>query len=231
MRVQFLSACVTACVVLAGVADAQPGGGSSGGGGYSAPQREITPEDRAQAAFRQGVRAVKQADKQAKAAAEAASEAKQAKAQERARRDYEKAREAFTATVQQAPQNHDAWNYLGYTSRKLGHYNDSLAAYDEALRLKADFAEAIEYRAETYLALDRLEDAKGEYMKLFRDARPMADQLMAAMRQWIAQRRSNPGDLGAADIEAFAQWVEERAQVAQQTASLAVTAAQSAWKE
>ena len=230
MRFQLLSACLTACAVLAGVANAQPGGGASGGG-YNAPAREMTPEDRAQAAFRQGVRAVKQADKQANAAAEAPNEAKRAKARERARRDYEKAREAFTATVQQAPQNHDAWNYLGYASRKLGHYNDSLAAYDEALRLKADFAEAIEYRAETYLALDRLEDAKGEYMKLFRDARPMADQLMAAMQRWIAQRRSDPGALTAADIDAFAQWVEERAQIAQQTASLAVGGVQPGWEE
>jgi tetratricopeptide (TPR) repeat protein len=231
MRVNFHAVCVMTSVCLAGLAYAQPGGGSGGGGSYNASQREIAPEDRAQAAFRQGVRAVKQAEKQERAAAEAANEGKKAKAQERTRREYEKAREAFTATVQQAPQNPDAWNYLGYTSRKLGHYNDSLAAYDEALRLKADFAEAIEYRAETYLALDRLEDAKGEYMKLFRDARPMADQLMAAMQQWIAQRRSDPGALAAGDIDAFAQWVEERAQVAQQTASLAVGGVQPAWKE
>lgn len=230
MHIRFVALFAIAGAALIGAAVAAPGGGSSGGGSYNAPQREMTPEGRAQTAFRQGVRAVKQAEKQESAAGEAATEGKRAKAQERARSQYEKARESFTATVQQAPDNHEAWNYLGYASRKLGLYNDSLAAYDEALRLKADFAEAIEYRGETYLALDRLEDAKGEYMKLFRDARPLADRLMAAMQVWVAQRRSSPGALATADVDAFAQWVEERAEVAQQTASLAVGSQGKNWK-
>ena len=124
----------------------------------------------------------------------------------------------------------EAWNYLGYASRKVGQYQDALAAYDEALRLKPTFAEAIEYRGEAYLGLNRIEDAKGEYMKLFRDARPLADQLMAAMQRWVVERRSNPGTLAATDIDAFSQWVDERSSVAQQTASLAVDAAQTSWR-
>ena len=133
MHIRFVALFAIAGAALIGAAVAAPGGGSSGGGSYNAPQREMTPEGRAQTAFRQGVRAVKQAEKQESAAGEAATEGKRAKAQERARSQYEKARESFTATVQQAPDNHEAWNYLGYASRKLGLYNDSLAAYDEML--------------------------------------------------------------------------------------------------
>jgi cytochrome c-type biogenesis protein CcmH/NrfG len=36
---------------------------------------------------------------------------------------------------------HEAWNYIGYTSRKLGDLDKALAAYGEALRLKPDYAE------------------------------------------------------------------------------------------
>jgi tetratricopeptide (TPR) repeat protein len=229
MRSEVTAACALAAVLLAsGFVFAAPSGGS-GGGSYDAPQRQLTPEERAKAAYNQGVRALKQAGKYEKAAGEATNEGKKAKALERARAQHEKAREYFAATVRELPQMHEAWNYLGYTSRKLGEYNDALTAYDEALRLSPAFAEAIEYRGEAYLGLDRIEDAKGEYMKLFRDARPLADQLMAAMQEWVVERRSNPGAVATADIDAFAQWLEERTNVARQTASLAIDAPPPRW--
>ncbi len=229
MRSGVMTAGALVAVLLASeCAFAAPSGGSNSGS-YDVPQRQLTPEDRAKAAYNQGVRAVKQAGKYEKAAGEATNDAKKAKALERARGQHEKAREYFAAAVRELPQMHEAWNYLGYTSRKLGAYNDALTAYDEALRLSPAFAEAIEYRGEAYLALDRIEDAKGEYMKLFRDARPLADQLMAAMQKWIVDRRSSPGALTSADIDVFAQWLEERANVARQTASLAIDAAPPRW--
>ena len=43
-----------------------------------------------------------------------------------------------------------AW--LPATSRRLGEYDRSLAAYEKALALSPDYPEAIEYRAEAYLA-------------------------------------------------------------------------------
>ncbi len=41
----------------------------------------------------------------------------------------------------------EGWNLLGYTSRRLGDYEESLSAYDAALKLQPDYPEAIEYRA------------------------------------------------------------------------------------
>ncbi|MGH8175642.1 MAG: tetratricopeptide repeat protein [Steroidobacter sp.] len=228
MRIAKMVVLALFAAVASGAVLAAPSGGS-GGGSFEGPQREMTPEERAKAAYNRGVRAVKQAGKYEKTAAEAANEGKQTKALNRALSQHRKAREYFAATVRELPQMHEAWNYLGYTSRKLGEYDVALAAYDEALRLNPAFAEAIEYRGEAYLALNRIEDAKNAYMNLFRDARSFADQLISAMQQWVTERRGDPGALSSADIDAFAHWIDERATVARQTASLAVGAEQTAW--
>jgi hypothetical protein len=68
--------------------------------------------------------------------------------------------------------------------------------------------------------LNRLEDAKGAYMSLFRDARPLADQLMIAMKQWVVMRRADASGVAVADVDSFASWVDERGAIASQTASL-----------
>ena len=230
MRTRIDSGVLTFIVAIAlaapMAASAAGGGGVSSGGSMSAP-REMTPEERAKSAYNQGVRAVKQADKLGKDAAAAANEKKQAKAAERSQKQYAKAREYFAAATQLQPRMHEAWNYVGYTSRKLGEYDNALAAYGEALRLNPAYAEAIEYRGEAYLGLNRIEDAKGAYMALFATARPLAEQLLAAMQQWIVERRANAAGISAADVDTFSHWIDERANIAHQTAAMAVGGAQS----
>ena len=222
-------------VLMAGLLAAVPllawsaGSGSSGGGSSFSAPRAMTPDEQARDAYNQGVRGVKQADKYAKAAAEATDEKKKAKSLEKAQKQYAKAREYFVAAAQLKDGMHEAWNYIGYTSRKLGEYDNALTAYDQALRIKPAFPEAIEYRGEAYLALNRLEDAKGAYMSLFRDARPLADQLMVAMKQWIVDRRASAGDVDTAHVDEFARWIDERATIATQTASLATGAMTLSW--
>ena len=76
------------------------------------------------------------------------------------------------------------------------------------------YDEAIEYRGEAYLGLNRLNDAKTAYMQLFQFNRPLADQLIAAMTSWVAARRDDAGTLDAAVVEEFAAWVEERRSLA-----------------
>lgn len=215
--------------VLASAALADGGGGMSRGGSMDIPQRQLTPEEQAKNSYNAGVRSVKGADKLDKEADEAKDEKKKAKALGRAKKAYEKARGQFAAAVQRQPQMHEAWNYVGYTSRKLGEYDKALAAYDEALRLSPAYAEAIEYRGEAYLGLNRVEDAKAAYMQLFTSSRSHADQLMAAMQRWVSERRTNASGVASTDIESFAQWVDERTNIARQTASLATDAAAPRW--
>jgi tetratricopeptide (TPR) repeat protein len=193
------------------------GGASMGTTSSAAP---LTPAEIAKRDYNSGISAVKQAKKYEESIAEATRPEKKATAQERTRKQYEKARAKFTDAVRRQPGMFEAWNYIGFTSRKLGEYDTALTAYDEALRLNPTYAEAIEYRGHAYLGLNRLEDAKAAYMSLFRDARPLAAQLMGAMQQWVADRRNDAAGVAVADREAFAGWVEERGAIASQTASL-----------
>jgi tetratricopeptide (TPR) repeat protein len=125
---------------------------------------------------------------------------------------------------------YEAWNYIGFTCRKLGDAKTALTAYDEALRLKPAYNEAIEYRGVAYLALNRIDDAKTAYMTLFRDDRKLAEQLMQEMQNWLSARRSDPSGVASEQLDKFAEWVGERTTIAQQTASLAVDAPAVRWQ-
>ena len=133
---------------------------------------------------------------------------------------FAQARVQYEAAAKAAPSTKEAWNLIGYTSRRLGEYDTSLAAYEQALALNPTYNEAIEYRAEAYLALNRLDDVKTAYQTLFLTSRPHAAVLMQGMQKWVAERRKQRGGVSAADLDTFAKWVEDRSTVAQQTASL-----------
>jgi tetratricopeptide (TPR) repeat protein len=217
-----VSGFAVALLAQVGVALASGGGGGGGGGGSMDFGSRMTPEDMARQAFSDGVRAVKQGKKYEEQADEAKDDKKKTKAAERAQQQFEKARAMFVNVVKEKPTMHEAWNYVGYTSRKLGDYTNSLAAYERALQIKPGYPEAIEYRGEAYLGLNRLDDAKNAYMTLFANARPLADELMAAMQKWVTARRADASGVATADLDKFDQWINERKTVAQQTASLAV---------
>ena len=97
----------------------------------------------------------------------------------------------------------------------------SLAAHLRgALSLAAAYAPAIEYRAEAYLGLDQVEDAKKAYLQLFPNDRSHADELLTAMKGWVQKRQSNPGSLTPEMVQSFSTWVQEREELAKQTPSV-----------
>ena len=71
-------------------------------------------------------------------------------------------------------------------------------------------SEAIEYRAEAYLGLNRLDAAKQSYMHLFVHDRAASNVLMKAMKAWVEKRRAQPAGVDPAAIDAFDAWVRER---------------------
>ena len=156
------------------------------------------------------------------AAGERLTGAKAKASADKVRAGFLEARTKFEEAVKADPTAKEAWNLIGYTSRRLGEYEKSLAAYEKALTLNPTYTEAIEYRAEAYLALNRLDDVKAAYMNLFGASRAHAAVLMQGMQKWVAEHRRQPAGVAAADLESFATWVEERAAVAQQTASLSL---------
>jgi len=187
-------------------------------GGSSVPTTD--PADQATEAYNTGIQ---HRDKawELESQAESTSDAGQrSKLETRAKKEYGKAIRAFRSATESDPTMHQAFSSLGYALRKTGDYEASLAAYDQALELEPSYAEAIEYRAEAFLGLNRLDEVKGAYMELFRGDRERADELMAAMQQWVDERRADPQGLGTEAIEEFSVWVEERSQVAGKTAGL-----------
>ena len=209
------------------------GGGSapsgSMGGTASRMNEPPSPEEQARTSYNAGVRSVQKADELVADAARQTDPKKQAKMRDKAQDAYSSALKKFTKATELQPRMHEAWNYVGYTNRKLGNYDVALAAYDRTLSIKPGYAEAIEYRGHAYLGLNRLGEAKEAYLTLFSGNRQLAAKLLTAMQEWIGEHRGNANVDGAA-LDAFASWVSERSTIASQTAGLTRAGAESGWQ-
>jgi tetratricopeptide (TPR) repeat protein len=209
---------------------------ANGGGGMRMPSpspsmpREQTPQQKARDAYNDGVRYVKRADKAQEEAAGATDTGKKGKATHEAQEAYSSARAKFTEATSLDPTLHEAWNYVGYTNRKLGNYGDALAAYDKALSLKPGYADALEYRGEAYLALSRIPDAQQAYLDLYAGNRALAGKLLTAMKTWSAAQRATPQGNGSVNLDELDKWIQERTQIAAQTAALTRAGTAASWR-
>lgn len=165
--------------------------------------------------YNEGVKLAQRAD-------EAGADAK------KARKDHAAALQKFESAVEANPQLAEGWNMVGYCRRQTGDYGGALGAYDEALRLKAGFPEALEYRGHAYLGLNRVDDAKRDYLDLFGRNRALAAKLLAAIRTWSgAQRAGSNADAG--QLNTLDAWITEREKLAQQTAALSRAGSAAGW--
>ncbi|MDJ0787675.1 MAG: tetratricopeptide repeat protein [Myxococcota bacterium] len=80
--------------------------------------------------------------------------------------DYESATRTLEKFVEKNPEDADAWNLLGYASRKLERFEKAEAAYDKALAIEPDHKGALEYRGELYLQTGRPDEARGALARL-----------------------------------------------------------------
>jgi tetratricopeptide (TPR) repeat protein len=230
-RKLILLVAVGACAALPDSAAQANGGGAMPSTSVpDMPRREITPQDQAKTAYNAGVKQIRKADEYDQEAAQASSPEKRDKALKKAGAAYEKALGSFQDATSLDPSMYQAWNYAGYAQRHLGRYDNALSAYAQALRLKPGFVDAIEYRGEAYLGLNRLDDARQAYMELFSSSRKHADQLLGAMQKFVDARRASPSGVEPQALDEFARWVQERASIAQQTASLDNGAASPSWR-
>ena len=94
----------------------------------------------------------------------------------------------------------EAWNLVGYASRKLGDYPRSLDAYDHCLRLKPDYAAAREYLGEALVELGRVREAREQLGWLER--LNAADQVKALAARIDAWRTTHPDSTAAAPAPA-----------------------------
>jgi tetratricopeptide (TPR) repeat protein len=188
----------------------------------STPARPLTPEERANEVYNSGIEHRDRGNKYEKDAVNAKKPEDRTKSEGKARGEYEKALKDFEKATNFSSSHFAAYNGMGYSYRKLGDYQKALEMYDKALQLAPGFSDAVEYRGEAYLGLNRIDDAKQAYLELMGLNRKNAEMLMAAMRAWVAARRAEPAGVDAATLDAFESWIKERAGLAQQTASMSL---------
>ncbi len=152
------------------------------------------------------------------------------KALAKARGEFEKALKYFNSAAQLNPQLFQAYNGMGYAYRKTGDFAKALEMYDQAIKMAPGFyAEAVEYRAEAYLSLNRVDDARQAYLELFAADRKQADDLMVAMKGWVSSRRASASGVDAATIDGLEKWIGEREGIAKETRLMGVTNRYAGW--
>ncbi len=216
-------------LLLAGLLAGQLGlAWANGGGSMPAMPRVETPQQKARDAYNDGVHLVKKADSAQDYALHASDAAKKDKALHEAQGNYAAALERFKQAVGLDDSLAEGWNYVGYTSRKLGHYDDALAAYAKALTLKPGYPDALEYRGEAYLGVNRIPDAQQSYLDLYAGNRALAGKLLSAMKAWSTAQRAAAANV--ANLDEFDKWIQEREQIAGQTAALTRAGAAASWR-
>jgi len=215
---------LTLSLSLPGLAAAS---GSSAAPSVQAPTS--SPEQQAVEYYNDGISYRDKADKLEGEAAAENDAAKKTKLLEKSKSQHESSIKKYLKAVAKNPQMFQAWGSLGYGYRKTGNYPVALEAYDKALALEKTYTPAIEYRAEAYLGLNRLDDVKSAYMLLFNADRKRADELASAMQKYVEKRQADPTGVDPTVLKEFGEWVAERKQLASQTSSLTDPNALQRW--
>lgn len=209
------TALLTACsLLLAGTARA------SGPEPPSMPMQTVSPADQAKEDLNDAISRKEKADKLEAEALAAPDAAKREKLLAKSQKEHEASVKKYLNATEKDPKLYPAWGGLGYAYRKTRRFDEALAAYDKSLALNPAYTPAVEYRAEAYLGLNRLEEVKAAYMTLFSSDRKRADELAAAIDTWVARKKADPSGLDAKKLDEFATWAAQRKQIAGQTSSL-----------
>jgi tetratricopeptide (TPR) repeat protein len=189
---------------------------ADGPGSYQ-PPKQRTPskpalsEVQAIEAYNLGYAAIQRAD-HATSLAEATSNSNEKRQSQRTAADeYEQARRHFEEAVRLDAYLHEGFTYLGYANRKLGRHSQALEAYQHALELNPNYSYAIEYQGQAYLGLNRIDEARFNYLRLYALNKGQAKKLLQAMQSWLdAHKDSAPAGI---DVSAFAAWVAQRTEL------------------
>jgi Flp pilus assembly protein TadD len=91
-------------------------------------------------------------------------------------KDWNKAVGLLNRVVADSPKNADAYNYLGYSYRKLGNRDQALTYYNQALYLDPNHRGALEYLGELYLDMSDLPKAEEQLTKLAKVCGPRCNE-------------------------------------------------------
>ncbi len=81
-------------------------------------------------------------------------------------KNWSEAASRFSKVVAKDPKNADAYNYLGYSSRWMGKYDEAFAAYGKALALDPNHKGALSYSGIAYVKTGQRAQAEAQLAKL-----------------------------------------------------------------
>ena len=89
-----------------------------------------------------------------------AKEYEQKEKADKAKKNYEKAQKLLIKSNDKNPNNADTLNYLGFTTRKLGDYENGEKYYLQGLAIEPNHKGINEYLGELYVVTNRIDLAK-----------------------------------------------------------------------
>jgi tetratricopeptide (TPR) repeat protein len=103
---------------------------------------------------------------------------------------YEEAIPLLQSVVADNPRDADAWNYLGFASRKLGKNEEALGYYQKALAIDPKHKGAHEYLGELHLQMKNLAKA-GEELTALKGLCPAGCEELEDLEADIADYKAN----------------------------------------
>ena len=184
---------------------------ADGPGGYRPKERGPLPvsEQGAVDSYTAGYASILRAEHAENLAAASSSDEERKAAQRTAQEAYRASLPHFTSATRLDQSMHEAYTYLGYANRKLGRYEESLQAYGQALKINPDTPYAIEYQGETFLALNRIAEARFNFLRLYALDAHSAAKLLRAMQAWVEANQAKPP--AGVDVPELAAWIADRA--------------------
>jgi tetratricopeptide (TPR) repeat protein len=101
---------------------------------------------------------------------------------------YQQAAQYFSTAISMKSDYADAYNMLGFCTRKMGDLPKAIGYYETALKLKPNFPEAREYFGEAWLQQGNLAKAVQQYIILQKANSKNAAELLEKISDYVNQQ-------------------------------------------
>lgn len=157
-----------------------------------------------------GERELKKAQKLRQKAAKMTDPEDRARTEAKAQGALDNADKAFREALSFDADLIEAYAGLGTVLRMQGKPQDALQVHAMALRKAPDDLENFTGWTDSLLALNMLGNATTAYTDYAQSNPKRAEILMTAIEKWLADKKTDPGDLDPGDVQRLADWVKQQ---------------------
>lgn len=154
-----------------------------------------------------GMRELSKAEKLRAKAASLTDPISRSKTEEKAQNSLENADKAFREALSYDEDFIPAYAGLGTALRLQNKAEEALQVHAMALRRSPEDLENFKGWTESLLALNMLGNVTGAYTDYAESNPTRAEVLMTAIENWLADKKTDPGELDPADVQRLADWV------------------------